>query len=67
MIDKMYDNQNDTCDYWKLIINGQDAQVGIDSYIVNSGDIIEFDYTMYIPATHQTTILKSKHDFYMTK
>jgi len=64
MIDKIYDNPNDPNDYWKLIVNGNDAQVGIDSYMVNSGDIIKFDYTIYVPATHDKTILKSKHDFY---
>lgn len=64
MVDKIYDNPNDPNDYWKLIINGRDAQVGIDSYMVNAGDVIEFDYMVYDPAFHDTSILKSKLDFY---
>ena len=64
MVDKIYDNPNNPNDYWKLIVNGKDAQVGIDSYMVNAGDIIEFDYTIYTPAVHDASILKSKLDFY---
>jgi hypothetical protein len=64
MVDKIYDNPNDPNDYWKLIVNGIDAQVGIDNYMVNAGDVIEFDYVQYEAQTHGTTLLKSKHDFY---
>jgi hypothetical protein len=64
MIDKIYDNPSDPNDYWKLIVNGVDAQVGIDSYMVNAGDVIEFDYVKYVVGTNETMLLKSKHDFY---
>lgn len=64
MIDKIYDNPNDPNDYWQLIVNGKEAQVGIDSYMVNAGDVVEFDYTVYTPEVHAATVLKSKHDFY---
>ncbi len=44
MIDKIYDNPIDPNDYWLFYVNGNLAQVGIDSYMLNAGDLIEFDY-----------------------
>ena len=64
MIDKIYDNPNDPNDYWKLIVNGNDASVGIDNYMVNAGDIIEFDYTVFVSTANETSLLQTKHDFY---
>src|SRR5688500_5172520 len=44
MIDEIYDNPIDTNDYWLFKVNGNPAPVGIDSWMVNVGDVIEFDY-----------------------
>lgn len=64
MIDKVYDNPQDPNDYWKLIVNGRDAEVGIDNYMVNAGDVIEFDYTSFALTAPGANLLKEKHDFY---
>lgn len=64
MIDKVYDNPQDPNDYWKLIVNGRDAEVGIDNYMVNAGDVIEFDYTSFALTASGANLLKEKHDFY---
>lgn len=64
MIDKKYDNHEDPNDYWKLIVNGKEAEVGIDNYMVNAGDVIEFDYVSFALIAEATNLLKSKHDFY---
>lgn len=64
MIDGLYDNPNDNSDYWKFIVNGNDAIVGIDSYMVNAGDIIEFDYTSYVPNSSNNILLNAKHSYY---
>ena len=64
MIDRLYDNPKNPFDYWKLLVNGSLAHVGIENYMINSGDIIEFDYSVYIPEKDAVTILGKKHDYY---
>lgn len=64
MIDGIYDNPKDPNDYWQIIVNGKPAQVGIDNYMVNAGDVIEFDYTIYIPGPTSSKMLQAKHEFY---
>jgi hypothetical protein len=38
--------------YWQLLINGVGAAVGIDEYILQDGDVIEFDYAVYQESLH---------------
>jgi len=63
MIDGIYDKPQDPNDYWKLIINGTDATVGIENYMVNAGDIIEFDYVTFLPNSNNM-LLAIKHEYY---
>ena len=64
MIDKIYDNPRDPNDYWLFYVNGNLAQVGIDSYMVNSGDIIEFDYLPLTAELAESLQHKTKKEFY---
>ena len=64
MLNKTYDDPNNTTDYWLYSINGVSAQVGIDDYMVNAGDTIEFDYIPIATADTTNTIHKAKHSFY---
>jgi Domain of unknown function (DUF4430) len=64
MIDKIYDNPNNASDYWLYSVNGTMPSAGIDNYMVNAGDIIEFDYIGFSSATHSETSLAVKHTFY---
>ena len=64
MIDKIYDSPNDPNDYWLFYVNGDLAQVGIDNYMVNAGDLIEFDYLPLASATADNILQKAKHEFY---
>lgn len=50
MIDNIFDNPSDAKDYWLFKVNGNLAPVGIDSWMVNTGDLIEFDYKPSTPA-----------------
>jgi Domain of unknown function (DUF4430) len=53
MMDGLLDNPSDPTDpYWWFTINGQSADVGIDDYIVQPGDSLEFDYTPFNPHKH---------------
>ncbi|HEY4694522.1 MAG TPA: DUF4430 domain-containing protein [Candidatus Nanoarchaeia archaeon] len=38
---------NDKKEYWKLVINGSDAQVGAGSYVVQDGDTIAWEIATY--------------------
>jgi hypothetical protein len=68
MIDEFLDNPNDLSDpYWWYYINGQPAQVGIDSYVINAGDTIEFDYTPYNDDQHKNSINEAKLNHYHNK
>lgn len=64
MIDKIYDNPNNPNDYWLYRVNGVTAQVGIDNYMVNAGDLIEFDYIPITSSAQDNFLHKVKHEFY---
>jgi hypothetical protein len=53
MIDNFLDNPADPADpYWWFRINDTSATIGIDDYIIQPGDSIEFDYTPFDPQRH---------------
>jgi hypothetical protein len=35
-------------EYWKFLINGEEAQVGISDYIIQTGDTIQFEIEKFI-------------------
>jgi len=65
MIDNTYDNPNDPNDYWLFKVNGRPSPVGIDSWMVNTGDLIEFDYQPTASLSHPQVIVKK--NFYAKK
>lgn len=67
MIDKIYDNPNNPNDYWLFFVNGNLPQVGIDSYMVNVGDIIEFDYLPLAEELADSLQHKTKQKFHSLK
>ncbi|MBY0536615.1 MAG: DUF4430 domain-containing protein [Chitinophagaceae bacterium] len=67
MIDKIYDNPNEPNDYWLFYVNGNLAQVGIDSYMANVGDVIEFDFLPLTSFLSDSSQLKTKKNFYSSK
>lgn len=60
MIDGIYDNPKDPNDYWVFYVNGKMPIVGIDSYMVNVEDLIEFDYIPYKSEVHKGTHAEKK-------
>lgn len=64
MIDEIYDNPKDTNDYWLFKVNGTPAPVGIDSLMVNIGDMIEFDYLPTLAAHSLGRQHEVKNAFY---
>lgn len=44
MLNDQYDDPKNPTGYWIYSINGQLAEFGIDDYLVNEGDLIEFNY-----------------------
>lgn len=64
MIDEIYDNPKDTNDYWLFKVNGNPAPVGIDSWMVNGGDLIEFEYLPTLPEHSLGTQHEVKKTFY---
>lgn len=67
MIDKIYDNPNNPNDYWLFYVNGNLREVGIDSYMANAGDIIEFDYLPSTAKLSESFQHKTKTNFYNKK
>lgn len=64
MLDGQYDDPNNKTDYWLFLVNGTFAQVGIDNYMVNAGDLIEFEYTPIHAANTDNITHKAKLAFY---
>ena len=48
--------------YWELFVNGTSARQGIDCTILNDGDAVVFEYVLFVPDTHEGTMLAVKHE-----
>ena len=46
--------------FWDFIVNNISSQTGIDSTLINDGDVITFTYTTYNAQTHAATTLGQK-------
>jgi hypothetical protein len=44
--------------FWELSINGNISSTGIDETILNDGDEVQWNYTAYSSATHDSTRYK---------
>lgn len=61
MIDGTFDSSTE---FWFLYINGELSPTGIDSTILNDGDVIGFVFEKYSGDTHgKVEIHKAKHHF----
>jgi hypothetical protein len=47
--------------YWDFILNGIPSSQGISETILNDGDVISFDLTIYNSEKHSNTMLEVKH------
>lgn len=65
MINETYETYNSKEQpfyFWEFLVNGNIAASGIDNTILNDGDTVNFEFTVYNPNTHQdsTTHVKFK-------
>lgn len=60
MINGIYDAP-DSGYYWEFLRNGQSSNSGIDSTILNDGDIISFKNVKYSESLHGGTLLEVKY------
>jgi hypothetical protein len=49
--------------YWELLVNGAPSQTGIDSTILNAGDVVTFSFETYSQQKHEKSTLKAKYEF----
>lgn len=70
MINETFDSFNSTAGasatpffYWEFLINNTPASAGIDSTILNAGDVVGFNFEMYVPEQHEQSLLRFKHEF----
>ena len=56
--------ENDPNDYWLFYVNVNLAQIDIDSYMANAGDVIEFDYLPIVFNLTEEMQHKLKNVFY---
>lgn len=47
--------------FWELLVNGNVSQTGIDTTILNDGDVVEFLFTTYTSTTHPSSTLHAKY------
>ena len=59
MIDGTFDAGND---YWFFYVNGVLSPTGVDSTILNAGDVLGFVYESYDEAKHSETIYAAKRE-----
>lgn len=65
MINETYDSFVSTAApfwYWEFLINGSPSSAGIDGTILNSGDVVAFNFEVYIAEKHQESTLRFKHE-----
>ena len=62
MIDGQYESINPPLSYWEFFYNGSPAQKGIDSIILNAGDVAAFELQPYSAATHSNSTVQAKHN-----
>src|SRR6202035_2097362 len=51
--------------YWKFVLNGKDAQQGVDYTTLSPGDTIGFVYEPYDAEKHRDTHMEIKHQYYL--
>jgi hypothetical protein len=64
MINETYDSFASTSApyfYWLFSVNGQSANQGIDSTVLNAGDTVGFALTQYVPSTQHNAKDKEPH------
>jgi hypothetical protein len=47
--------------FWEFLVNGNISSTGIDGTILNDGDTISFDFTVYTPAAHNESTMHVKY------
>jgi hypothetical protein len=47
--------------YWEFLVNGLPASSGIDSTILNAGDLVSFELQSYVSQQHANTSVGVKH------
>jgi hypothetical protein len=48
--------------YWEFFVNGTPSAFGIDSTILNAGDVVGFSLEIYVPEKHGKSSLRVKHE-----
>jgi hypothetical protein len=49
--------------YWEFLVNGKPSSAGIDGTTLNSGDVVGFEFQIYIAEKHKNSTLRFKHEF----
>lgn len=64
MINETYDtfiSKYEPFFFWQFLVNGIPATKGIDSTIINDGDVISFQFVTYNQESHENTTLQAKY------
>ena len=65
MINETYDtfiSSSEPFFYWEFLVNGEPSSTGVDSTILNAGDVVGFVFEQYEPVKHSKSLLRLKHD-----
>lgn len=66
MVNETYDSFISSANpffYWEFLLNGSPSSTGIDSTILQAGDVLLFEFQQYDPARHAGTGVGAKHAF----
>lgn len=46
--------------YWQFLVNGSPASKSVDNTKVNAGDVIRFEFEMFVSERHRSTLMEAK-------
>lgn len=49
--------------YWEFLVNGDPAKKGVSHTVLARGDVVEFEFEMFVPEKHRRSLLSVKHAY----